>query len=805
MKKVKNVLALALAALAISACSQTGGQTSSSASSSPESSVSASEVSSDSSSSSSNSSSSSSEASTWSAEEQALMITYCGAVLPNPNGKLSGTIKVEEAEDYQGNKYLSITDTSSSFTLKEYYQALVAAGWNLITGYNEKAIQTDSDGVEFAELTRDGEDGKSGYDLIYYFDEGDSDTPSGNVIHCYNDLVSSAVSDKAWSEDDADTIKSTLATTLPFVGLGSTNLVYAYSANLLRIIDIYTKDLSATFASALKADGWKTDSLTSVTSDTYVLTKTLEDGASLEATLFYMNGNNFVFEYTPNVLTSATWPSAFFEDVEKAGGAKVPTFDVDEGGSYYYWKKNDTYFLQGETSSTWTSDYEETLYAAGFLRSADSDLTQGDPYSNWEETMAIETAQIYDDNYDEAGIQIKVEATTPTSVFSSSWPSSQIDSVLKDVLGVENFELPELANLSSLTSTDIKYEIRGDEYVASRYEYYVDEMTAFPYWFEELSDEPTQKEIEALALVYAQKEAGIVIKIKDDEEEGSYNAYTSQLYNACWHLEGSTYEDAEGKVAVEVTSQSKPDYDFYSTSITISKGSGETHTPVLEFGSEEYKIGIGKSQKLWLNVDMLPYEVTYSSNNEHITVNSKGFVTVSSEATEGEKATVTASVTTASGEVITATCTIKAVKLLDYDKTSAINAVLASLKEQGYESATIDDSDEDYPQIKLVFDTTVDSSVTADSLMSLVDEHLVPTGFEVSTRWDYDLDDEVSWGNCTVYENGEEVGSGKTLDATFTFEGDESEKAEIFYYVYTPNDNANQLVLKIMSMDCDIF
>lgn len=804
MKKVKNVLALTLAALAVSACGQvSGGDTSSSSSSSASESVSSSEVSP----SSSQESSSSVEPSVWSEEQQQLMLTYCGAVLPNPNGKLSGTVTVEEVEDDDGNKFLLITDTSSSFTLEEYYSDLVGAGWNLIKGYNDKAVRSDSAGVDFVELTRDASDLSKGFDLIYYFQEADADsgTASGNVICCYNDLDANASEATSWSEEEATTIQSTIATTLPFASLGSINLVYAYSSNILRIIDIYTKDISSSYAELLKADGWKVDSLISLTSDSYVLNKTLADGASVEATVYYMNGNNLVFEYTPNVLTSTTWPGAFFAEVEEQTGVEIPSFDTYEGGGFYYYKKNDVYVLQGLTEDFGIYDYEESLYDVGLFQSGWSDLYKGNPYFNWGETIAIQTDTIYDSDYSELGIQLTVTPTTPTSSFTSSWPSTQIVSTLEDVLDIEGLSLPELSDISSLTDADVKYEIRGEDYIASQYEHYVEEMTNFPFWYEELSDEPTTEEIEALALVYAQADAGIVIKIKDSSEYASYDAYTEMLTNACWHLEGSTYEDADGKVAVTVEGEAKPDYSFYTTTITIKKGSGETHTPVFEFGSEEYEVGIGNSMKLWVNVDMLPYDITYSSDNDHITVDTNGRVTVSSDAAEGETATITGSMTTATGEVMTATCTIKAIKVLDYDKTSAIEAVLASLKEQGYESATIDDSDEDYPTIKMSFDTTVDTAVTSQSLMDLAENYLIPEGFEKSTRWDYDIDDEVAWATAWIYENGEEVGAGKMMTATFTYQDDEFEKAQLSYYVYTPYDDSNTLILKIIGMDCDIF
>ncbi len=805
MKKVKNVLALTLAALAVSACGQvSGGDVSSSTGGESSSAVSSSDVGPDSSDSSA--SSSSVEPSVWSEEEQALMLTYCGAVLPNHNGKLSGKITLEEVEDYYGNKYLVITDTSSSFTLKDYYFDLVSAGWNLITGYNGDAVQTDSNNVDFVELTRDSES-SVGYDLIYSYQEADADygTSAGNVIYCYNDLVSSRSTAKAWSDEEVSAISSTLTTTLPFIALGSLNRVYAYNDDCLVAIDVYTQDLSGAYSDLLVADGWNLDALTSVTSDMYVLSKTLSDGASLQATLYYNNGNTFVFEYTPNVLSSTTWPSAFLADLEKDTGVTVPSFDIDEGSSYYYYRKNDIYVLQGLNENFGAYDYGETLYEAGLFRSADSDLTQGDPYSNWEETIAIEVSSLYDDTYLEVGLTLVMTPTTPTSTFSATWPSSEISSTLKDVLDVEGIEVPELTDLSSYTDSEIKYEIRGEEYIASRVEYYAEDMTYFPYFYEELSEDPTEEEIQALALVYAQKDAGIVITIKDSSEYASYEAYTGLLYNACWHLEGSTYEDADGKLAITVEGDAKPDYDSYTTTITIQKGSGETHTPVFEFGSSEYNVGIGKSMRLWVNVDMLPYDISYSSNNDHFTVDSNGNVTVSSDATEGETATITGSMTTSSGEVKTATCTITAIKVLDYDKTSAIEAVLALLKDNGYDSAAIDDSDEDYPQIKLTFDTTVDTEVTSQTLMDLAEFSLIPTGFEKSTRWDYDLDDEVSWGNCWMYEDGEEIGSGKTMSATFTYQDDEFEKAEIVYYVYTPYDNENTLVLKIMAMDCDIF
>ena len=127
------------------------GGTSSSVSSSSESTSSNAPISS------SSSSSSSSEVidghfDMWTDAQKALMEKYCGEVLPYPVGLVDENLKVEEItnDDYS---YLQISDTSSSFTLKDYYKSVESFGWNTIKGYNGEAAQLNGD-TEYYEITK---------------------------------------------------------------------------------------------------------------------------------------------------------------------------------------------------------------------------------------------------------------------------------------------------------------------------------------------------------------------------------------------------------------------------------------------------------------------------------------------------------------------------------------------------------------------------------------------------------------------------------------------------------------------------
>ncbi len=804
MKKMKKALVLTLAALALGAC---GEVTSEDSSTSSESSIS--DVVSSSEESSSSSSTPVEEE--WSDEEIALMNTYCGGVLPRLQSNTTGKLTFEEAEDSYGNKFLVIYNEAASFTIQDYYLDLVDNGWNVIKGYKGKAVQTDSTGIEFVELTSTSKDKTTGYDMVYYHRDASTDSDGNtvsacNIIQCYNDLTGTATDASAWSDEEKEAMVETLTTELPFIKLGSSNRVYAKSTDVLSIIDVYTEDLTATYAAALVSDGFTIDTINSSRNDEYILDKTLSDGATIRAYLYYMNGNTFNFVYTPSVATYTSWPSEELNEIEEKTGVAIPEFAIDDGGHYYVFKKNGVLYIQGETTTVDSWSYEEDLHGVGLVQD-----DWGDPYTNWDENLAVTCYDIYDNNYSTIGIQLGIELTTPTSSFSTAWPSEEIAGVITNYLGIEGYTLPFLDNLSDYTSDKIKYEVLGEDYIASQYEYYLEDIKEYPSYYQDYYDLPedyTEEDIEDLARKLANADAGITIKIKDSAESATYNAYESLLDSLCYHSEygwsGITFEDKDGNVAISLDSVWYEDYDMGVTTITIGKGSGETHTPTLNFGSESYEIGIGKTQKLQVTKDMLPYEITYSSTgSDNITVNSKGFVTVSEDATAGETATITASVTTSEGEVISTSCTVTAIEVLDYDKDSAIEAVSALLKSEGYEDVTIA-SDDDSSSIKLTFDTSTDTSVTAAGLRELAETKLMPEGFVINYGMDVETGDDVTWTNRWKYDSGEEVGQGMSMDANFYYQDDDMEKVTISYFVYTLNDNPNTLILEITAYNADI-
>lgn len=810
MKKWKNALVLTLASLALGAC----GEVSSSESNSPDSSVSEVVSSTDDSVSSSSDetfsssdepiSSSSEATSDWTEEEKALMVEYCGGVLPHPGSKMTGKITFEEMEDSNGSKFLVIYDEGTSFTLETYYKDLEKNGWNLIKGYNGSATQSDSTGIKFVELTNSSEDKTKGFDMVYYFSEGSSSSDSRNIIQCYNDLCATKTDATEWDEDEKEAMATTICTELPFIQLGSSNRVYSYSRSILAMIDVYTEDLTATYVAALVADGWKENKIESISEGSYVLNKTLSDGAILEAVLYYMNGNSFYFSYTPKVDTFISWPKEQLATYETAAGVEIPELTADEGGSYYVFKKNGTLYIQIETTEIDSYSYAFDLGGVGFISSGWSD-----PYTNWLETVAIQVDDIYDDDYNTIGVQLAFSLTEPTSTFTETWPSEKIDDVIKNTLGVSDYSFPELEDISLYTDDKIKYEVTDSAAVEAWYEYYVEDITTYPDWYADLPIEYTDDDIKALARSLAEAEAGITITVKDKDELATGDAYDELLESLGYHKgyawSGTLYEDKDGKVQINVDPTWYEDYSCGVTVISIKKGSGETHEPTLEFASESYEIGIGKTQKLQVNKDMLPYDVSYSSSNpDKISVNQKGFVTVSSDAVGGDSATITASVTTSTGEVISATCTVTAKEVLDYDKESAIAVIQKTLQENGYADATIQRTEDDDPFIKMTFDLSDESNtVTLDSLVEFADGNLIPTGFEGLYSMDVDTGDDV-WGTIYRYENGEEIGKGKSLNCEFYYDEDEEPKVELIFYVYTLYSDPNTLVFEVFSYDSDI-
>ena len=739
--------------------------------------------------------------------------------MPYPGEKLGKVISFEEVEDDYGNSYLQIYAFSPTFTLEDYYQDLAKSGWNIIKGYDGKAVQNVGEGVKLVESTKVYDDNETGYDLMYYYVEavnkGGTYAPGHHIIRCYADLDPAKSDATSWSDSEKEDMLYALGTELPFIKMGSINRVYAYASNYFKMLDISTTDSTTDYKDMLIADGFVYDETVSADYGAYYLTKTFSNGNVIEALLTYFGGNEFDFFFTPKVTTYTSWPSELLKTIQDTSGVTIPQFTSTDG-KYYAYEKGGAVYIQGLTNEEDDGYMDSYLYGEELSALGMTVSGWDDPYVNWDETIAIDCADVTDDEYNYIGLEVSTWLTEPSSNFSDNYPNDKVDDFIKNVLGIEDFTLPFLNDLSSYTDNKIKYEVYGQDYVDEYYEYYIDEITEDPSFYEDqLPEDYTDADIEALAKELALNEAYIVINVKDKDELATATAFDNLFQGLAYHQkgawQGTSYEDKDGKIEVNVDGVWYEDYGYGTSTITIKKGSGEAHEPVLEFGSTAYTIGIGKNQKLQLTKDMLPYDVTYKAEGAtSITVNNNGYVFVSSEANDGDTATITAALTDKDGKVYTATCTITAKEILDYSKDSTIDWIEKALQSKGYTNyergTELDYYHNENPFIKMTFDTSSDTTVTADGLMTFTNENLIPTGFEPNWGVDPDTFDEVEgkWGNASMYEDGEEIGKGTTLNCTFTYEDDEFAKVGIIFYVYTLNDSPNTLIFKVTAMDVDI-
>lgn len=679
----------------------------------------------------------------WSDADKTLLKKYCGSVLPYPEGKMTGKITLSEKEDSNGNKYLEITDESSSFdTMEDYYELLLLTGWNAITQYRDTIVQDDSEGLTYVECTKNSSDGKVGYDLIYYYVSATTDDQgekvSGyNIIRCYNDASSTTVTDTAWSEEETATIKNGITITLPFIKLGLQHGVSTSDdGNTLALLDMYTGNLCSEYAELLVKDGFKKDTINSKIHNSYCLSKTLADGASISATLYYLNGNCFYFKYTPNITSHTSWPKAITDEIKTKSGVSIPEFPIDEGGEYRTYVKNNLYHIEGDTSDDMVKyNYDDAISELGLTQSIYSWA-----YTNWEETVSVVYDSATDDNFNTIGFGINIEITEPTSSFSVSWPTEAVSSALKDVLKIDGITLPSLPD-DFIANKDkkIKYEIRGDEYKQARAEYYYSDIKEYPSFYD-LSDDATDEEMKALALKLAEAECGLYISIYDTDSK-AWEGYTKALEDAAFYVyydeySNNVYEDKDGKVGVTLSSYSSVETGNGLTTILIHKGSGNEHTPFLSFNEEDVDVAIGNTTQLSLSKNMLPYNVTYSSSDTtgKITVDNKGVVTVAEDVAEGTTAIITAKVTASDGEVYSATCTVKAKKIVTYTKASVIDAVASLLRAKNIEPTVTHSTDEEV-YIKDYLEVSFDKSLGNDYVQSLVKNDLIPEGFEIKGDW----------------------------------------------------------------------
>ncbi len=684
--------------------------------------------------------------SSWSPEEEELLEKYCGEVIPYPEGFLFGEVTVEEVveyDDYYDEYYhLEISDEGTNFTLEEYYIMLEEAEWNTIKTYSGNIVQTDTSGTDFVELTKAGEE--NGFEILYLFQDAYKDNEgntvsSANIIRCYNDLYSKPTSATSWKEDEVDTIKYITTTALPFIKVGGIYQLGCASSDILVIRDNYVEDLTSDYANLLKNDGFVLDTDYSKKYDQFILVKQLNDGSYLLARLYYFAGNVFYITYIPNEKEHKSWPSDIVEEIKKATGVTVPTFEVAENGTYITYKKNDTYHIY---TTDLSDDFDYDEYNGNQLQILDL---------NWEETISFKCYYLVDDYYNAIGFGVGITVTTPTSTFTASWPKDVIDDVIKNTLDINDVTLLDFEGFTlPKEGKNVKYEIYGQEVYQTAYEYYYDDIKEYPFLYD-LADDASDEEIKALADSLAKKEMGIKVSVYDVDAK-AYETYEAIFENGCWYKSydeyGYTYfEDPTGTLAITLTSASDPSHnDEGLTTFFIHYGSGEEHTPELSFNNEEVEMVAGQSTDFYYSKSMLPYDVTFSADNDKVTLTEKDeYVEVKlDESVEvGTSIVITATITDKDGKTYTATSTITVVDAIYYTPTTAIDAVNELIKAKGYEpTLTYATKDEDGKFLNLdTIELNLGKDVSADEIKNLVTSSFTIEGFTPLVE----EDDEDDW------------------------------------------------------------
>ncbi len=665
----------------------------------------------------------------WSEEQKELLKTYCGEVLPYPeyyfDGEVSFTVIHDDYdEDYS---YLKIKDESLSFSMETYFLDLQDAGWNVVYGYDGEAVQTIS-GANYVEASKPASDGEHGYDIMYYFSSAYKDSdgttiPSGNVLLCYKDMDGKLTEKSDWTDEDKKIMDSAIAYTLPFMQIGSSYTVSKSSVNSVTISDNYAKDFTWDYVEVLKKDGFVIDKTLSKYNEAFVLTKNLENGCSVDILLSYYGGNSFTAYYNAVETEYDSWDNPIIEEAEKASKVTIPSFNIDEGGTYKAYKKSDSYYIY-TTDLSISFDYES--YALFTLK---------DPRLTWEETVSFTCISLT--NGEEVyGFMLIITPTAPTSTFVSSWPSEVVSSFIKDDLSINDITLPTLEDSSiPETGKQIKYQVNDYE---SNYAYFLKDIK------ENTTDyfdfKPTDEQIKAKADTLAKENTSMSITLLDQEFK-AYKAYEDSLYKSKWYGYYDSdsyliYEDPSGKINLTFAYEVFPALDNLGpTTIYISKGSGETHKEEFYFSAEEVKIIPGGNNDVGFNYlvkAMLPYEVTYSieGGDGKITVDEDGFVMVAEDAEVGTSATLSATINVpgeASPRTVTIKITVK--KDLNYTPEKAMNTVLALLKDKGYEvTATAE-----YER----YSSTIDfgTSMNVEDVENFVEKNLIPEGFYEFEPW----------------------------------------------------------------------
>lgn len=718
----------------------------------------------------------------WTDEQKSLLITYCGSILPYPSC-LEGDVEFRELNN-DGSKYLVILNKSDSFTLKAYNSSLKENGWTVIKDQKGNEYQSYQ-GLSYYEFTKKGDE--NGFELMYYHDEVtlNEETALYNVIICHNDFSVEKRKETGWNASDSEAIEYVTTRDIPYIALGNDYSLYNTNEDTLVIYDYLAEDLTDEYVSLLEEDGYIYSTVLTYRNNAKSLIKYFSDGSQIEIAIRYYQGNNIYVYYTPKVTAYSSWPSEFLSALETNTGITIPTFPVASGGNYLTYKKHDTYYL-------YSVDLSSSYNYESYVSNVTSELF------SWEEKLSVQAYILTDDEYNNTGFIMYLKESTPTSSFSSSWPKEDILSSLKESISVEGVDIPSL-DLSTLgISHDVKYIKVTQKDYDDYYAYYLALFLA------QYSDIMSKEDIEELARDYANLKVkkGVKVSVYDEKCDVQVDAvtrykvneaYKNALYQAGWYLvpdsSGSKYEDPTGKILIEVRNTPYGDYGY--TSISISKGSGEAHTPQLEFGKKNYELQSGGKLTLTLNKNMLPNDVEYSSSDTSIaTVDSSGVVTASSSAEAGKEVTITATSSDINGNTYTATCTVTITKAINY--STVLDDVSSLLVAAGYDSSTFTREDIVNVSKKVTGErltVNMGSEKTKDEIKALVKDSLIPANF-VSSKWDSVTNDDAYISNWKS-DNGFNIKAAKTssdLECLYCYRQMDSTRLTLRYYVYTASN-----------------
>ncbi len=744
----------------------------------------------------------------WTSEQQALMKKYCGEVLPYPVGLVNSDLSVDEyvGIDDSGSEYgyLEISDTSKTFSLKDYYKLTESFGWNTIKSYNGEAKQKNGD-TEYYEVTKKASKRTSGYELIYFYaneekdEEGNVVSEAGNILRCYNDLCSFETADTAYTDDDLEYMSYALTITdLPFIKMGGVNSIGSTDGNTFVVMDYYVEDYSLENAKILMENGFTLDEEESKEYSAYILHKTLSDGATIDAQIYFFQGNNAYFYYTPKYYGGTSWPSELTDEIKTKTGVTVPQFEA-EGGKIEGYKKNGVYYIYTFSLSD-SFDYE--LY---------NEVTLQDPTILWKENISFSCATYTDDDYEPIGFLLIISLDEPTSTFVSSWPTSLISSTIKDTLGIEGVTLPTFEeSMLPHKEMDVKYVLNGQEAYEKAYLDYLEYCTLWPEDYG-LSEEATDEEIEAKARELALHDMYLGVSVYDQNGD-FYDAYAEAFRNLGWY-EGYTdendlyFEDPTGSLCVTFTITSDPNYDYTGkTTVTFSIGSNEAHETEFYFEEESCNVGIGFTKQLSVVKNMLPYDITYSSSDTtgKISVDEDGLVTVAEDAEEGLEATITASINVpGEDEPRIIECVVTCVTLVGYDAETTKNDIEQIIAGTGYAFVETEETNE-WDETQYNLDVNLDSA-SIEEVESFVTSNLIPDGYNVmqEDNEDGELVDS-TWSDDIYYIDEENYVDCQSIvysvDNPFELYIDYGYSLGVLirYHVYTLESNTH-LVVEILN------